>query len=130
MRRGKDSDLETLIDDDALETMIIDKLDSDPAFWENRKNRKTMITVEVDGGYAILNGIVKSQVERRKADILARALGALGVDNRLRLESENPGRPFLTACRRIHGHAGNSWVSPLPASSPDPSLRSQPSTRT
>lgn len=88
MRRGKDSDLETLIDDDALETMIIDKLDSDPAFWENRKNRKTMITVEVDGGYAILNGIVKSQVERRKADILARALGALGVDNRLRLESE------------------------------------------
>ena len=86
MRRGKDSDLETLIDDDALETMIIDKLDSDPAFWENRKNRKTMITVEVDGGYAILNGIVKSQVERRKADILARALGALGVDNRLRLE--------------------------------------------
>jgi osmotically-inducible protein OsmY len=88
VRRGKDSDLETLIDDDALETMIIDKLDSDPAFWENRKNRKTMITVEVDGGYAILNGIVKSQVERRKADILARALGALGVDNRLRLESE------------------------------------------
>ena len=88
MRRGKDSDLETLIDDDTLETMIIDKLDSDPAFWENRKNRKTMITVEVDGGYAILNGIVKSQVERRKADILARALGALGVDNRLRLESE------------------------------------------
>ena len=88
MRRGKDSDLETLIDDDALETMIIDKLDSDPAFWENRKNRKTMITVEVDGGYAILNGIVKSQVERRKADILARVLGALGVDNRLRLESE------------------------------------------
>lgn len=88
MRRGKYSDLETLIDDDALETMIIDKLDSDPAFWENRKNRKTMITVEVDGGYAILNGIVKSQVERRKADILARALGALGVDNRLRLESE------------------------------------------
>ena len=88
MRRGTNSDLETLIDDDALETMIIDKLDSDPAFWENRKNRKTMITVEVDGGYAILNGIVKSQVERRKADILARALGALGVDNRLRLESE------------------------------------------
>ena len=88
MRRGTNSDLETLIDDDALETMIIDKLDSDPAFWENRKNRKTMITVEVDGGYAILNGTVKSQVERRKADILARALGALGVDNRLRLESE------------------------------------------
>ena len=76
------------IDDDDLETLITDKLDSDPVFWESRKSRKTMIVVEVDGGYATLNGIVKSQVERRRADILARALGALGVDNRLRLEAE------------------------------------------
>ena len=88
MRRAKYEDVETVIDDDALETLITDKLDGDPAFWESRKNRKTMIVVEVDGGYATLNGIVKSQLERRKADILARALGALGVDNRLKLESE------------------------------------------
>ena len=90
MRRAKYSDLETLIDDDALETLITEKIDTDPAFWESRKSRKTMIVVEVDGGYATLNGVVKSQIERRKADILARALGALGVDNRLRLESETP----------------------------------------
>jgi osmotically-inducible protein OsmY len=88
VERGKYADIETLVDDDALETLITDKLDSDPAFWGSRKNRKTMIMVEVEGGYATLNGVVKSQVERRKADILARALGALGVDNRLRLESE------------------------------------------
>lgn len=84
-------DLEVLIDDDALETLITDKLDSDPAFWETRKTRKAPIMVEVDGGYATLNGVVKSPVERRKADILARALGAVGVDNRLRLESETGG---------------------------------------
>lgn len=88
MRRRKYADLDSAIDDDALETLITDKLDSDPAFWESRKSRKTMIVVEVDAGYVTLNGIVKSQVERRRADLLARALGALGVDNRLRLEAE------------------------------------------
>jgi osmotically-inducible protein OsmY len=85
------ADLETLIDDDALETLITEKLDSDPAFWETRKSRKTLIMVEVDSGYATLKGVVKSPVERRKADILARALGAIGVDNRLRLETDVPG---------------------------------------
>ena len=88
MIRRKYADSDGGIDDDELETLITDKLDSDPVFWESRKSRKTMIVVEVDGGYATLNGIVKSQVERRRADILARALGALGVDNRLRLEAE------------------------------------------
>ena len=88
MRRRSYADLANAIDDDELETLITDRLDSDPVFWESRKSRKTMIVVEVDGGYATLNGVVKSQVERRKADILARALGAVGVDNRLRLETE------------------------------------------
>ena len=88
MRRRKYADLDSAIDDDALETLITDRLDSDPAFWESRKSRKTIIVVEVDAGYVTLNGIVKSQVVRRRADLLARALGALGVDNRLRLEAE------------------------------------------
>ena len=88
MGRRKYADLDSSLDDDELETLITDKLDSDPSFWESRKSRRTMIVVEVDGGYVTLNGVVKSQVERRKADILARALGALGVDNRLRLEME------------------------------------------
>jgi len=88
VRRRKYADLDSAIDDDALETLITDRLDSDPAFWESRKSRKTIIVVEVDAGYVTLNGIVKSQVVRRRADLLARALGALGVDNRLRLEAE------------------------------------------
>jgi osmotically-inducible protein OsmY len=88
VRRRKYADLDSAIDDDALETLITDRLDSDPAFWESRTSRKTMIVVEVDAGYVTLNGIVKSEVVRRRADLLARALGALGVDNRLRLEAE------------------------------------------
>lgn len=90
MRRRSYADLANAIDDDELETSITDRLDSDPVFWESRKSRKTLIVVEVDGGYVTLNGVVKSQVERRKADILARALGALGVDNRLRVETDIP----------------------------------------
>jgi hypothetical protein len=31
---------------------------------------------------------VRSPADRRRADILARALGALGVDNRIQLEAE------------------------------------------
>ena len=88
MRRPTYADIYNVIDDDALETLITDRIDGDPAFWENRKSRKTMIMVEVEGGQVTLKGIVKSPVERRRADILARALGAQGVDNRLRLETE------------------------------------------
>ena len=60
--------------------------------------------VEVDGGYATLSGIVKSQAERRRADILARALGAVGVDNRLRLEAETqePHSDDDEELRRLH----------------------------
>lgn len=86
--RRRNAELETVIEDDALETLITDRIDGDPAFGQSRKSRKTMIVVEVDDGFVTLNGVVKSQVERRRADILARALGALGVDNRLRLEAD------------------------------------------
>ena len=71
---------------------IIDRLKSDPAFWMARGKRKTMIVVEVDEGYVTLSGFVRSSAEKRLADILARALGALGVDNRLQLEGEVEGR--------------------------------------
>ena len=79
---------DTWMDDQELQRLIVDRLDNDPAFWIGRRNPKTMIVVEVDDGYVTLSGIVKSPVERRRADIVARALGAIGVDNRLRLEGE------------------------------------------
>ena len=36
-----------------------------------------------------LKGVVRSAVERRRADILARALGAAGVDNLLRVTDDS-----------------------------------------
>ena len=87
-RRGYSRETDEWLDDEALRRLITDRVDNDPAFWMGRGKRRTMIVVEVDEGYVTLTGIVRSQLERRRADILARALGALGVDNRLRLEHE------------------------------------------
>jgi hypothetical protein len=36
-----------------------------------------------------LKGVVRSPVERRRADILARALGAAGVENLLRVTDDS-----------------------------------------
>ncbi len=88
MRRGYVADTDSWTDDEDLQRIITDRIDNDAAFWIGRGKRRTMIVVEVDEGYVTLSGIVRSAVERRRADILARALGALGVDNRLRLEGE------------------------------------------
>ena len=48
-----------------------------------------MINVEVNDGHVTLKGVVQSAVERRRADILARALGAAGVDNLLRVTDDS-----------------------------------------
>jgi osmotically-inducible protein OsmY len=88
-RRGYEAESDEWIDDEALQRLIMDRIDNDAAFWVvGRGKRRTMIVVEVEDGYVTLSGIVRSAVEKRRADILARALGALGVDNRLRLEHE------------------------------------------
>ena len=87
-RRGYTSEPDEWTDDDTLQRLIMDRIDNDAAFWIGRGKRRTMTVVEVDEGYARLTGIVRSQAERRRADILARALGARGVDNRLRLDHE------------------------------------------
>lgn len=76
------------LDDEELQRLIVDGLENDRALWLNRKVRKIMIIVEVDEGYVTLSGIARSPLERRRADILARALGAAGVDNRLRVEGQ------------------------------------------
>ena len=47
-----------------------------------------MIVVEVDDGYVTLTGVVRTASEKRRADIIARALGAVGVDNRLQLDAD------------------------------------------
>jgi osmotically-inducible protein OsmY len=87
MRQVYLSDTEAVIDDDRLQHLILDRIDGDPAFWVGRA-RKPMIAVEVEDGYATLSGFVRSAADRRRADILARALGALGVDNRIQVEAD------------------------------------------
>ena len=87
-RRGYGSDGDESIDDEELERVIAEEIENDPAFWMGRGKRRTMIVVEVDGGLVTLSGIVRTAPERRRADIIARAHGALGVDNRLRLEDD------------------------------------------
>jgi osmotically-inducible protein OsmY len=88
MRRAFASYDDESLDDDALQRVILDRIENDPAFWSGRGARRTMIVVEVDDGFATLTGVVRSASDRRRADILARALGASGVDNRLQIEEE------------------------------------------
>lgn len=79
-----------MIDDEELQQRIVERIDSDSAFWtsQNRRRAKTAIAVDVDDGHVTLSGVVRSASERRRADILARALGARSVDNRLQIESD------------------------------------------
>lgn len=90
MRRDYGSDRDRYIDDEELLQRIVDRIDSDPAFWSDggKRKAKPMIAVDVDEGYVTLSGTVRSRSEKRRADILARALGARGVENRLQLEGD------------------------------------------
>jgi osmotically-inducible protein OsmY len=81
-------DDDTVLDDDELQRLIIDRLENDATFWMGRGARKTNFQVEVNDGSVVLRGTVKSQSDRRRADLLARALGALTVENRLRVAGD------------------------------------------
>jgi BON domain-containing protein len=81
------------LEDDELQHLITERIDEDPAFWTGGARRRTSITVEVEDGYVTLSGVVRTAMERRRADILARALGAAGVDNRLRVAEDKEKDP-------------------------------------
>jgi len=88
------TDVDEWLDDDELQRRIVDRVEADPAFWPSRGTRKARAAIEVDveDGYVTLKGTVQSPSERRRAEILARAVGARGVDNRLQLEAEADAR--------------------------------------
>jgi osmotically-inducible protein OsmY len=73
------------MDDETLRRLITNAFDSDAVFWS--------IVVEVDEGLVTLNGMVRNPAERRRADIIARALGAAAVDNRLRVDRGGARQP-------------------------------------
>lgn len=71
-----------LHDDDQLEQLIAESIGTHPGFFG------ALILIEVEHGFATLTGIVRTELDRRRADLLARAHGAIGVNNRLLLESD------------------------------------------
>ena len=71
--------------DQALRGRITRRLENDPGLWL-RGQRGTMIVVEAQRGYVRLSGYVRTVLDRRRAEMLARQLGAHGVDNQLRVD--------------------------------------------
>jgi osmotically-inducible protein OsmY len=93
MRSQASRAISELLEDDDFQQLITDRLEEDPTFWTGSGKRRTVITVEVDDGHVTLNGVVRTRMDRRRADILVRALGALGVDNRLRVLNDDKDDP-------------------------------------
>lgn len=79
-----------MLEDDELQALITERLDEDPSFWGGTGKSRTAIYVEVNDGHVTLTGNVRTAADRRRADLLVRALGASGVDNRLRVNDEAP----------------------------------------
>jgi osmotically-inducible protein OsmY len=75
------------MDDDTLRQVIKEVIYTDAVFSMGR-GRKGVITIEVHDGLVTLSGVVRSAIEKRRADIIARGLGALGVENHLQVESD------------------------------------------
>lgn len=80
------------LEDEELQQLITDRIEEDPVFWTGSGRRRTYVTVEVEDGHVMLSGVVRSALDRRRADILARALGAVSVDNRLGVAEESGGK--------------------------------------
>jgi osmotically-inducible protein OsmY len=73
--------------DDALRHAIASRIYNDPMFWRYAIHVNPPIHVIVKHSRVILTGVVDSQLEWLKAELLAREeLGVLGVENRLRIE--------------------------------------------
>jgi hyperosmotically inducible periplasmic protein len=75
--------------DDQLRVTIASQIYRDPLFWNYAIQVNPPIHVVVDHGHVTLTGVVNSEVERRKAETIARTtFGAFSVDNKLRLDRE------------------------------------------
>jgi hypothetical protein len=63
---------------------------NDPLFWNYAIQVNPPIHIVVKHGRVTLSGVVMSEVERRKAEQIARSIfGVLTVENKLRLERES-----------------------------------------
>jgi len=73
--------------DDALRAEIAVKIYRSPAFSDHGKQRVGPVHIIVRDGQVTLTGVVDSEAERQRAEMIARqAYGTWSVDNQLRLE--------------------------------------------
>ncbi|MFB3853823.1 MAG: BON domain-containing protein [Vicinamibacterales bacterium] len=81
------------LDDEDLQQAILEKLQDDPAYVDGRRLR---VSIDVDDGEVTATGSVRTALERRKVDIVARALGATTVRNEIviddTVETRRPAR--------------------------------------
>ncbi len=75
------------LDDDELQQAILEDLESDPAYHHGRRLR---VSVEVNDGEVTVRGSVRTPLERRKVDIVARAVGAMKVNNEVVVAEDRP----------------------------------------
>lgn len=88
MRRDHATEAFIWIDDEELRELILSYFHEEAAFRFVQDDPRPLIVVEVHRGIVTLSGVVRSSVERRAAERVVRALGALGLHNRLRVDSE------------------------------------------
>jgi osmotically-inducible protein OsmY len=75
--------------DDQIRYAAAVRIYNDPLFWNYAIQVDPPIHVVVRHGRVTLTGVVISEVERRKADVIARGVfGVFSVDNKLRLEGD------------------------------------------
>lgn len=79
--------------DDQLRLTIASQIYRDPLFWNYAIQVNPPIHIVVENGRVTLSGVVNSEVERRKAESIARTtFGVFTVDNKLRLDRETRSR--------------------------------------
>ena len=78
------------MNDDQLRRMLADAIYRDPTFTGYSLQTDPPIHIIVEGGRVTLTGVVRNELESRKAESIARGIfGVLSVENRLRMESES-----------------------------------------
>lgn len=77
--------------DDQLRMTIASRIYRDPLFWNYAIQAVPPLHIIVENGRVTLTGVVNSEVERRKAEAIARTtFGVFDVTNALRLDRERP----------------------------------------
>jgi osmotically-inducible protein OsmY len=80
-----------MLHDDELQHLILERIEEDGSFAVAAGRGRTIINVHVSDGEVTLTGVVRSAADRRRADLLARAMGASSVDNQLRIADDSTG---------------------------------------